>query len=316
MKIIPYTTKFGAQAIFISNLAHWAPTYRQDYNTSWLSQDGQLNTKEQERLANVGPIFLKYNNRKKKYKFGYLDTILLLNVNESLVWKRTAHLVNASEYNKLKSVFASLELLKYITRTWPTYELQSALESFWGTNGGSKPISLFYFASPVANRTNGKTLSPNLIVLERNIISNNANEISKVRAVILHEIIHARYEQRFFSKKLMGFLSNYKFDTSFELDGHTYYLKNVLREAAVNALVPNGYIGEKYLNINTKKRYERLRKTPLAYPIWERLMIFVAETVDALTRQYINNNLKIDDNYLIHLYKAVTAFKTEKLNKK
>lgn len=334
MKFKIYWTKLGHQFFFINNLAAWSPLYRKRYNQQWLKIGGVMKKKEKNILKEISPIFKKFTNRNIKFKPNHLDVIFLDNQESQLVWQKIAQLVSQKELKILKKTFVifqprfekiwrknrfllekTVKNLEKILESQKMDNILLDLSNFYQTQ---KPpnnyiLNICFIYIPLKKGGGGKPLKNNLIVLERGLLKEISKGMNNALLIILHELIHAKFESTYFHSIIAQFIRKKTARLKrIKIDGQWLGISFFLKELVAASLTPEGYLAEKYFDLKVKDRYKKYQNNPKKFSEFQALRRYAAYYLYPLTKKYIGNAQKIDFFFLENVFKILCQFKKNK----
>ncbi|OGI88527.1 hypothetical protein A2995_00015 [Candidatus Nomurabacteria bacterium RIFCSPLOWO2_01_FULL_33_24] len=224
MKLRFIVSKTANFFFFIDNLSEWNIYYRKKYNEEWIRQLGELTRQEKIALKNFRLIMQKYE------KIGIPKKIRRCFYQKSddmkASFRKIAKLLSKKEVNILKNSFNIFQ--PRFERMWNEYlivlnqnqELMSftyrklnkkinlaysKLENFYGDKSTQKYLcSVFLIISP--NR-GGKAIEKDVISIETEKLDpKDEYRFTRLWFSIMHELAHARFENKKYKNWLNKFL--------------------------------------------------------------------------------------------------------------
>ena len=231
---------------FVDNLSEWNMYYRKKYNEEWLQKFGKLTDTEKIALKNYAKIMQRYEKRgiaKKIRRCFYKKND---NISES--FRRVSKLIKNNELTILKNSYKIIEprfekmwnenlnVIEYNKKLLSSAykkvakELNFAykkLENFYGDKTKNDYLcNVFLIISP--NR-GGKALRRDAISIEtEKLDQNNSYRFARVWFSIMHELTHARFENKKYKNWLKNFIENETLSNRTKITNRN--AKEVLRE--------------------------------------------------------------------------------------
>ncbi len=246
MKLKFIVSKTANFFFFIDNLSEWNIYYRKKYNEEWIRQFGKLTKQEKKALRNFRLMMQKHQktNVPKKLrncfyqkpddiKFAFNRTTKLLNKKEVSVLENSFNILQPrfeKVWDRYLTVLlhnknvASLAYRKLENKLNLTY---SKLENFYGNKSAKRYLcNVFFIISP--NR-GGKAIRKNVVSIEAEMLDpKDKYQFIRLWFSIMHELAHARFENKKYKNWLKKFLKNKKIPKSKLIKEHN--AKEILRE--------------------------------------------------------------------------------------
>ena len=285
MKFKVHLTKITNFFYFLANLSEWASWSRKEYNQEWIRLTGKLTIDEKKMLKQFRQV-LKQTSKKEPLLY-----ILFFQLNKRLIWPNIKKGVCYQDYIVIKKTFKIFQ--KRFNKTWNdsiakkiknkfkryinnfnyTNSILQDLASFYSKPIDQRNVNIFLILLPSKIKTGGGRydLKNQAVILERSplqLISLRTIEI------FFHELIHLYFEQPLLEK-----LSNIYFKKS--------SIRYCIREIIAGALLPDGYLSQKYFKKNTLSKFRKLS------PIQKLSLKSIP-----LIKDYLDHNKKVDKNLI------------------
>lgn len=331
MKFVVKSSKFGNKFFFVSNLSEWGPYCRKEYNKLWL-KGNLLNKKENDALRNLRKIL-------KKYK---LANILLASVNQKSARKTLSNilpqkdiLILESSLNEFSKRFnllwqkekRNLDLIKKnIFNNLPVFkDFFALIKILYKIKKEPQEIKIFLITNPILKRpiSGGSGLGNNKISVECSKITKENNQNQIIKRVILHEIVHASFEENI-KKGIENYLDNKYFKQKYEkiilkssVYKQTHSILGPIKEMILVSLIPEGYLAEKFFNFdvieNLRKR-KCIQDAKLGKNYYD-LMLYSVYKLYPIAKKYCDNKKPIDSNYIEKVIQNWIEFEKTDLKK-
>jgi len=242
MKLQFKISKLANQFFFVDNLSEWNIYCRRNYNKEWLNRFGKLTKKEKVALKNYRLLMRKYReeNLYKKIRNIFYSGRYVRYI------ERYAHYNDGLEKNngELRKKIKKLILIKSadilfdsistfypkFQTVWKKYQptlsynkkiilknykdtknaLNSIfyrLASFYGKEIAKQDLDVYLIISPVKNYQGGKAIDKNKISIELNKLDyENKNQLIAFWFLVVHETIHAIFENQEYKKWIKQFI--------------------------------------------------------------------------------------------------------------
>jgi len=221
-------SKLANQFFFIDNLSEWNFYCRRNYNKEWLNQFGKLTKKEKVALKNYRLLMQKCEkeNLYKKIRNIFYNNGFKKNNNE--VRKKIKKLIFSKSTNILFGSISTL-CIKF-QRIWGKYQatlsynkkiilksykdtkntfnsIFNRLANFYGKEIPKQDLDVYLIISPVKNYQGGKAIDKNKISIELNKLDyKNKNQLIAFWFLVVHETIHAIFENQKYKKWIEQFI--------------------------------------------------------------------------------------------------------------
>lgn len=324
-------SKLANHFFFVSNLAAWSPYYRKEYNELWLRHQ-PLNRKERGALIEISKMLRKYS----------LYNLFISSTNPEKTWRRALQLLPKKDLRILQGileVFSSRferlwkkekgnldEVAKELSTSLTiSKKLLSLIGTLYGASQKSQEVEIFLLSSPIAKRaaSGGSGLGKNKIAIECSKITSKNNEKNELARVVLHELIHASFEQKI-RKKIQTYIQSNRFKElhTKSLSQSAVYrqvksFEGTIKEMIAVSLLPEGYIAEKYFGVDVKKNLRKrrsIRNQQLEKNYYD-LMLFSVWKLYAVAREYCYHKKVIDRRYLEAAVQSWEEFERADLSK-
>src|SRR3989344_2535715 len=266
-------SKIGNFFFFISNLSEWNLYCRKDYNKLWL-KNNPLKKEEKEALNKLRDIL-----KQKKYK---LINRSLISLNENEFWQNISKILSE---NQTANLVESLNIFsERFEKLWLKEErhlkkikdsvfkglsisdgLIALIKKLYGIKRSPKSVNIFLFINPIKKRLiGGGGFGTKGIGIECSQITKTNNKNEMLVRVILHEITHAYFEKRLINK-INKFISSKKYFKNkyqkFILKSNVYRqtgsILGPIKELILVSLLPEGYLAEKFFDLNVMNNLKR-----------------------------------------------------------
>lgn len=322
-------SKLANQFFFISNLNEWSPYCREEYNQLWL-KNNPLNKEEKKVLLNIKILLKKHD----------ISKIFLSSSQPTKTWKA---ITSKLDKNNLSNLKKSLNVfLPRFNKLWQNEKKNLILiKKNLSTEFNSKKILFLFkilFGQPIPNSINiflitnpitnmivsgGQGLGKNKIAVECSKLTRNNNPHNQVERVILHEIIHASFQNKIVKMiktfvQRPYFIKNYKniLSKSFTYKQTKSFIP-VINEMILVSLLPEGYLAEKYFGLNVIKNLRKrkaIRQRKLTKNYYD-LMLFSVWKLYPIAKKYCNLKKPIDNLYIEESIKCWADFEKQNLSK-
>ena len=211
---------------FVDNFSEWNIYYRKRYNEEWIKRFGKLTKKEKVALKNYRLIMQKYE------KFGIPKKIRRCFYQKSdnikVSFKKIHKILNKDEVNTLENSFNILQLR--FEKMWEENEMvlnQNKKAASLAYKKLSKKIGLIYFNLKsfygdkssktylfniyliISPSRGGKAIDKNIISIETgNLDLKKKNQFIEICFSIMHELAHARFENKKYKNWVKKFIEN------------------------------------------------------------------------------------------------------------
>jgi hypothetical protein len=260
MKINYRISPTANQFFFISTLAAWHYSCREDIRNAWLGEIGGLTDPEEKSLVVFSDIV------KSRYGFRSLDSYIgnvFYGQNEDAIWPTLKKFVkNHNDYEVIEKTFRLFE--KKFQIVWRKRNVKSLvslkkslrqkhqkdfIESIAKTFGaGSTPseVTLCILFSPLRDQTasGGANLAGNSITVELPFLKEGTWQFAYSLSVIGHELGHLFFSKRGGEKMLKKTITSLRLKKNYDV--FTYDTLTLLNEAVTASFVPLGVLGQKY----------------------------------------------------------------------
>lgn len=280
---------------FVQNLSEWHFSCRKNYNIFWKEKLGQLSLSEKEALKDFKNLQAKYSFGKNFFgEFFFISKSPLekmqdqkeISNNEIEVLKKIFsifshrfNLIFEDDYKYLQKWKDILE--KHINNKDLIQDFNSILSVLFNTKPLKKNIKIYLLLSSPNQCGGGANMDDESITLE--ISRYSTEKINQIAGIIWHELVHLYFQQDY----LMPLLG------SKNLDQETI---NLVKEAAVSSLLPNGILGKDFLKVNAPLLNVKI---PANYNK------FILNT----TNEYVKNKKPFDDNYIKNIISGLADLK-------
>lgn len=275
---------------FVQNLSCWHYSSLESYNRKWRDQLSGFSKKDEELLKKFAEIRKSEPPSNSVFeKAFYLSTEPLSMLEQSL---------NEKDFIDIKNIFEEFRphfetIYKIEEQKLIKWQIELEKINTLNQNGGiEKSLQIFYnekikqkkqlkvFLLLAPDGHSGSFVLDNTITQE--LSSFPIDKKNQIIATIWHETIHA-YFDKFYFKELVN---NFNPDED---------LQRKLKEITASSLFPLGYLGHKYFGLKITDN------------IYRRYNINSAKTkqIIDLTREYIENRLIIDNNFLNNLISII-----------
>lgn len=324
-------SKLANHFFFVSNLAGWNPYCRKEYNELWL-RHSPLNKEEKEGLVKLSKVLKTYT----------LYKLFISSTNPEKTWYKASRLLPKKDLQILRGtleIFSSrFERLwkkergnldkvakELSTSLTVSKKLLSLIGILYGNSQKTQEVEVFLLTSPITKRvvSGGSGLGKDKIVIECSKIMSKNNERDELARVVLHELIHASFEQKI-RKKIQTYIQSNRF-----IELHAKLLSQLavyhqvksfegpIKEMIAVSLLPEGYIAEKYFGIDIKKNLRKrksIRNQQLKKNYYD-LMLFSVWKLYTIAREYCDNEKVIDRKYLEATVQSWEEFEQADLSK-
>jgi hypothetical protein len=331
MKFDVKYSKFGNLFFFISNLAEWSPYCRKEYNKIWL-KNNPLNKKEAKSLYKLRKIL-------KKYK---ISVLILSSKNESEAIKKISKIIPQEDISDLKNSLRTfnerfnilwrkevknlISIKEKIKKTLIiSKKLFSIIKILYGIKKEPRVGEIFLFTNPILKRpiNGGSGFGKDKIGIECSKITKTNNIKQMLQRAIIHEIVHASFENnlkektkkfiedRYFKKKYKKILLKSK------IYKQTNSILGPIKEMILVSLIPEGYLAEKFFNldvINNLRRKKCIKEKKLKKNYYD-LMLYAIYRLYSFAKDYSENKKPIDNNYIEEAIKCWIEFEKTDLKK-
>lgn len=318
--------KTAQQFFFISNLAEWHFSCNPIYNKLWIKDVGPLSQKEEIALKRAAPVFKKYDFDDENTNH-YLGKPFI-DYPEDEIWDNVSKMVNERELEILKSVFEVLEekfnllwkkdkkrleiLSEELKRETGKQEIKNVLKILENLFEKAEEFTIHIFAIPAKSPTSagGANTKRGVVTLELREL----RDVKEGMLIALHEITHQlfRLAKINISELTKAITPQEKTQLNkiplFREQG----LESAIEEITLIPLLPDGvlkqYITHEQQKVKIKKYLDLNKRADLEN--------FLICHMREKSLEYINNNRKIDQDYIRFVVKKAVEFtKTKGLSK-
>jgi len=280
---------------FIQNLSEWHFSCMKEYNTIWRQEFGPF-TEQQENLLK------QFNNVHQNYSFGknYLGQYFYFN-DEPLQLLQT--IIPTDKFEVISKTFSMFknkfdifyEKENVLLKNWQKLleeKLNNAnqnklitetLKILYNNKNSEDEVDVFLLPS-TGNVTSGSGNIGNTKSIAIAISHQPLENHNHIMAVLWHEVVHRFFEKEHFFPLIQQIFTS-------DQDAI-----NLVKEATVSSLFPNGLLGKKFFEINNNSLNKKL---PESYnnPILK------------LTEQYLEQNKAFDQKYVNNIYSITSDLK-------
>jgi hypothetical protein len=295
MKFKIIVKKWAVFYFFIQNLSEWHFSCMKEYNIVWRQELGPL-TEEQENLLK------QFNKIHQEYPFGknYLGRYFYFNDRPLEILCKNILSKNFEVISETFSVFEN-KFNAFYEKELPLLEswrnlLEEKLNNASQNESITKTLKILYDSQNSENEVNvfllpstGNTTSGSgnigdtksiTIAISRQPLENYNRTI----AIFWHETIHRFFEkEHFFPLVQQIFMPDQD-------------AVNLIKEATVSSLFPNGWLGKKFFGISNNSLNKKL---PESYN----------KSVLELTKRYMEQNKALDKEYIDNMYSIISDLK-------
>lgn len=330
MKFNFYYHKTANLFHFIANLTEWHFSCRKRYNQIWLDRAGSLISREEEALAQMKKLLLKYNFDSVRVGADGSKQDRFLGIPFSIhsdaeVWERVEEWVTPGEFRTLKSLFEVFEprfgkiwrIEKPKLESWKDklteetakrryQNLERELAMFFGQKQTDQLIDVCLLISAVGSG-GGANIGPGRITLE--CTARPAGEVLCVLSTLYHEAAHLVFGAGYYSDLLKKFLQSVR---GTPLAGKNPFsetgegLRTIVNEAVMSNLLPRGYSAHKYFGRSVPSKPKRWPEH--VFTGWR---LYCAAGMFNFTRDYIENKEPVDTAYLERVWETFEDFAGE-----
>jgi|GEM_PF-7084357 len=316
MKIKLIISKTSNQYFFLDTFSNDSPTDSSNFTNSYIKLLENPTTKEflflndyrewfknadEPQRKSVMKAFYQSQNEADAYKRtaeifpSIVETCTKLDPYFSFVWK-TCEIV----LNKSKSYIEN-DYFRIATKFDDCFNL---LNNFYGKAPGKDEINVNLVYSPAENNFSGRFIDQNQVsICIQNVDETN---VQKFWLILLHESMHACYEDAKYKKWLKDFADN---QTQTDLSGKMG-AKNLLRELIVSCFAGVGFLKEYLYGADIKKELEeavRCIGNNKVLP-FRNLKRVVALEMLTMVREYVRQRKQIDENFLDKIWKLILKY--------
>lgn len=260
MKISYRISRTANQFFFISTLAAWHYSCREDIRDVWLHEIGGFTDEEKKSLVAFSDIV------KSRYGFQSLDSYIgnvFYGENEDAIWPALKKFVkNHEDYETIKNTFHlfekkfqivwenrdinSLVSLKKLLRQKHQKDFIESIARIFGARSTPHEVTLCILFSPLKDQTasGGANLAGNSITIELPSLKENTWQSAYSLSVIGHELGHLCFSKRGGERMLKKTISLLHLKKNYDV--FTYDTLTLLNEAIAASFVPLGALGQKY----------------------------------------------------------------------
>ncbi len=296
---------------FISNLTDWHFSVRPSYKKYWIEKTGGLTEEDKEWLAKADNLF-------KKYTFGdnYWGQVFLRRP-ENDVWQVAEENFgekDALRFKEISDYFAPrfdkiwneekdsldkwTEILEKTKDKYIKDELIVELNNLFNTKpdlrNGIKMVLLM--SSPSTLGGGGANIGRGAVTSELSRVKHE--DVVHVWLNFWHEISHVYWEK---TNNYMNMLNNYlnTLENKPSLGDITF--KILMKEGVLEAFIPDGVLAEKYFDMPIKE----IKTEEKSMSGWRS---FSRYQLKELSYEYLNENKKIDENFLKEVSKLLFEY--------
>lgn len=336
MKTTFFSTRLGNQFFFISTLTNWHFSCRNGFIREWRQQTGPLSVLEKQALVDMTTILKKYRFGNPKKRWKYLGEYYMA-LPEDRAWPAIRKQVTKAEYAKLQKIFSTFE--PHFAAIWKREEkrLNTAAKTLQEAVKSKKFLPLIHDLQILFRKN---LLEKKLTVIlcmrpsrlpwymgggsaiyGRNRFSLEAGDVNpkrklrikKMLLIFFHEATHAALAHPDFERRIGLFLKKTKkrplLQNPLARHGHSPF--NIINEAIVSSLLPEGYFEEKYFKGNLEKRYRRYfqhgitRQRQEDFHAWR---IYAAFHLRPALLEYLKTKRPLDQEYIKATFRIFLAF--------
>lgn len=176
-------------------------------------------------------------------------------------------------------------------------QVLATLNNFFQPFNPAPPTLIKVFLVPYPPKTDtygthsGHCIGTDTIIFE--VISlENPELLKRFWLLFIHEFVHASFETAEYKKWVRDFIKSQNIEIE--------KIDEILRETVINSLTPRGYLAEKYFGLDGGALVESSANS---------LKLHASQKLYPLAKDYIDNNRKIDENYLQQCLEVVVYFK-------
>jgi hypothetical protein len=260
MKINYRVSRTANQFFFISTLAAWHYSCREDIREAWLREIGGLTDAEKKSLVIFSNVI------KSRYGFqspnSYIGNVFY-GQNEDSIWTTFKKFVeNHNDYEIIEKTFRLFEkkfqivwrnrnmnsftLLKKSLRQKHQKDFIEAIAWTFGAGLAPSEATLCILFSPLKDQTasGGANLSGNSITIELPLLKKDTWQFVYSLSIVGHELGHFCFSKRGGEKMLKKTISSLRLKKNYDV--FTYNTLTLLNEAVTASFVPLGVLGQKY----------------------------------------------------------------------
>lgn len=288
------TSKFIHHFFFLQNISGSTPSTIKEYNETWIKIIKKLSPKETVSIKDFANIIKKYQSINRS-----IIQIAYSTPSDKDFWINLKKQISKSDSEKLKKIFKETnkpfqKIWKLIKNDIPKtkkilskeikdndgkiQKIMSELSVLYGKRTKTKTNfqCVFVLIPLKAKARSGKFAKPNTC-----LITGSLEKLTdkKILEIILHELIHAYFEEPAFKELAKTVAPTISYQE--------------LKEVFANSLLPNGYFSEKYFN----KKIEFIKNMPNAYCIGFKMV------QDA--KKYSQSNKSFDTNIILKATKEL-----------
>lgn len=276
MEIKIVVSRLANKYFFITNLAEVDIFVRKNYNPAYIVFSGGLNKKQKESLDTYKQWWNSFSGideqtRKDITKLFYsaAEEKEIWNILSEQPWTRTIQTIQ-SVFKELENPFCAfwriaepaLQSIQEITErnriTLDNSKLADILEEldsfFLPFPSSSELMEIFLIFCPIEKYQGGKAVSENIVSLEMHELK-STDQLQRFWLLFLHEMIHARYENKTYKEWVARFIKTKSLSPFLENLGG----KNVLREIITSLFAARGILAKILFDIDvineSKKKY-------------------------------------------------------------
>ena len=260
MKINYRISRTANQFFFISTLAAWHYSCREDIRDAWLREIEELTDVEKKSLVIFSNVI------KSRYGFqspnSYIGNVFY-SENESVIWPVLKKFVkNNDDYEVIEKAFRLFEkkfqivwqkrdtdslvlLRKSLRQKHQKYFIESIAKTF-GAGSAPSEVTLCVLFSPLKDQTasGGANLSGDSITIELPSLKEDTWQFAYSLSIIGHELGHLCFSKRGGERVLKKTISSLHLKKNYDV--FAYDTLTLLNEAVTASFVPLGVLGQKY----------------------------------------------------------------------
>lgn len=330
MKLEFKISKLANLFFFVDNLSEWNIYCRKNYNEEWVNQLGGLNKKEKTTLANYQSLMQKHekNNLPKKirnifYNDGNkeIDNKTRKRVKTLLFTKDSDIVLNAIDvlYLKFQMAWAKYQPIlsqnkEIILKSFKDIKndfnsIFSNLAKFYGKKIRDQSSDVYLIISPIEKYQGGKAIDKNKISIEINKLDyENKNQLIGFWFLVVHEIIHANFEDQKYKEWIKQFIERQPLLKSKIIE--KYGTKSILREIITATATTAADLLSATINkekTNWQKLNEERLKTSNPNDI-NTLRLLAKNDLRETINQYFEDGRKIDELFLKKCWDLISDY--------